>query len=54
MNLPIRVLVADDSDVMRRTVTRYLSTRSEVEVVGEASNFEEAARLVGEFDPILS
>jgi DNA-binding response OmpR family regulator len=36
---------------MRRTVTRYLSTRNEVEVVGEASNFEEAARLVGEFTP---
>jgi DNA-binding NarL/FixJ family response regulator len=51
VNLPIRVLVADDSDVMRRTVTRYLSTRSEVEVVGEASNFEEAARLVGEHRP---
>jgi chemotaxis response regulator CheB len=51
VNLPIRVLVADDSDVMRRTVTRYLSTREEVEVVGEASNFEEAARLVGEFTP---
>jgi AmiR/NasT family two-component response regulator len=51
VNLPIRVLVADDSDVMRRTVTRYLSTRSEVEVVGEASNFEEAARLAGEHRP---
>ena len=51
MNLPIRVLVADDSDVMRRTVTRYLSTREEVEVVGEANNFEEAARLVAEYLP---
>jgi chemotaxis response regulator CheB len=51
VSLPIRVLVADDSDVMRRTVTRYLSTRSEVKVVGEAGNFEEAARLVEEFRP---
>jgi DNA-binding NarL/FixJ family response regulator len=51
VTLPIRVLVADDSDVMRRTVTRYLSTREEVEVVGEASNFEEAARLVAQHRP---
>jgi two-component system, NarL family, response regulator LiaR len=45
------VLVADDSDVMRRTVTRYLSVRNEVELFGEANNFEEAARLVAEFAP---
>jgi DNA-binding NarL/FixJ family response regulator len=51
VNVPVRVLVADDSDVMRRMVTRYLSTREEVVVVGEAHNFEEAIRLVGEFKP---
>jgi CheY-like chemotaxis protein len=49
--LPIRVLVADDSDVMRRSVTRYLSSCEEVEVVGEASDFEETAKLVGECQP---
>ena len=51
VNLSIKVLVADDSDVMRRTVSKYLSTKEGIVVVGEANNFEEAARLVGETKP---
>jgi DNA-binding NarL/FixJ family response regulator len=51
VNLPVRVLVGDDSEVMRRTIAAYLSARPEVEVVGEADNFEETARLVGELKP---
>jgi hypothetical protein len=46
VNLPIKVLVADDSDVMRRTGTAYLSTREEVVVVGEANNFESTSLLI--------
>ena len=47
----IRVLVADDHNVIRRGVRALLSSDPEVQVVGEAGDGPETVRLVGELAP---
>jgi DNA-binding NarL/FixJ family response regulator len=37
--MPIRVLLADDSDVMRSAIRRILEEERRIEVVGEAATF---------------
>ncbi len=49
----IRVLVVDDSAYNRRTISEMLMTIPGVEVVGKASDGDEALRLVGELGPDL-
>ena len=39
--MPIRVLIADDSDVMRAGIARTLKADPDLEVVGEAASFAE-------------
>jgi len=39
--LPIRVLIADDSPVMRKAVRELLIIESEIEIVGEACSFRD-------------
>ena len=46
-----RVLIADDRPRSRDALTSLLTTVPEVEVVGEAGDGQEAARLVEERDP---
>jgi DNA-binding NarL/FixJ family response regulator len=41
----VRVLLADDSDVMRRAVGKLLRERTELDLVGQASAFDEAVTL---------
>ena len=48
---PVRVLLADDSGVVLRAVSRLLESRSEVLLVGASGNFEETVRLAGELRP---
>ena len=48
---PIRVLIADDQNCARRGLRALLSTWPAVELVGEASNGQEAIRLVEERRP---
>jgi DNA-binding NarL/FixJ family response regulator len=43
--LPIRVLIADDSEVMRRAVFRLLASEQGIEVVGIATNVSEMIHL---------
>lgn len=43
---PIRVVIADDQALFREGLRTLLSTRDDVEVVGEAANGEEAVELV--------
>jgi DNA-binding NarL/FixJ family response regulator len=47
----IRVLVADDHQVMRQAVRKLLSQRADIQVVGESENGREALKLVEELKP---
>lgn len=47
----IRVLLADDHAILREGLKALLSTDSGIEVIGEASNGEEAVALVGTLKP---
>ncbi len=49
--MTIRVLIADDHSVVRQGLRMFLALDSELEVVGEAANGEEAVRLAGELRP---
>lgn len=48
---PIRVVIADDSDVIRAGLLALLRTSPDIEVVGEATNGEEAILLAEELRP---
>lgn len=47
----IRVVVIDDHDVVRRGVITYLNTEDDLEVVGEASNGTDGAKIVKDLKP---
>src|SRR5215203_1222770 len=49
--MSIRVLIADDHGVVRQGLTMYLKLDEELEVVGEASNGEEALYKARELQP---
>jgi DNA-binding NarL/FixJ family response regulator len=49
----VRVVIVDDHAVVRRGLRELISTIPECEPVGEASNGEEAIRVVGELRPDL-
>ncbi|MFW5943107.1 MAG: response regulator [bacterium] len=51
MTETIHVLIADDHAVVREGLHALLSTEPDLEIVGEASNGEEAVRLVRELQP---
>ena len=48
---PITVLIADDHPVVRQGLRSYLQTVDGIDVVGEAANGDEAARLAAALDP---
>jgi DNA-binding NarL/FixJ family response regulator len=47
----IKVLIADDTSMVRRFEKILLETDAEIEIVGEAANGPEAIRLAGELKP---
>ncbi len=47
----LRVLVVDDSRIVRHVITDALSSSDEIQVVGHASNGEQALRMVAELNP---
>jgi DNA-binding NarL/FixJ family response regulator len=49
--MPVRILVADDHEVVRQGVRTILSARPEWEICGEAINGQEAVRLAGDLAP---
>jgi len=51
MSEPIRILIADDHDVVRDGLRLILESEDDFAVVGEAANGAEAVRLCGELQP---
>src|SRR5512147_966873 len=49
--MPIQILIVDDQVLFREGLRTLLSVQPEFEVVGEASNGEEALRLAAQFRP---
>jgi chemotaxis response regulator CheB len=49
--LSIKVLLADDSDVMRRAIVKLLNEEPSTELVGEAKGFAETIQLAIELKP---
>jgi DNA-binding NarL/FixJ family response regulator len=49
--MPITVLVADDAEVMRRELRRFLADLPSIELVGEAADFAELVRMTRELKP---
>jgi DNA-binding NarL/FixJ family response regulator len=47
----IKVLVADDTPVMRKAIRTLLGGEPEIQLVGEAENFAESLSLTREFNP---
>ncbi len=47
----IRILLAEDHTLVREGIRELLSDRAEFEIVGEASNGEEAVQLAGQVNP---
>jgi chemotaxis response regulator CheB len=46
-----KVLIADDSDVMRSAIRKILQEEPDIEVVGEASNFAKTVQLIADCMP---
>ena len=49
--MPIKVLLADESDVMRTAIVRHLKEDPRVEVVGTAANFAQTMQMRADFKP---
>jgi DNA-binding NarL/FixJ family response regulator len=49
--MPIRVLVADDAEVMRRELRWFLADLASIELVGEAADFGELLRMAHDLKP---
>jgi DNA-binding NarL/FixJ family response regulator len=49
--LPIKVLLADDSEIMREAIKKLLEDEPRIHIVGEASSFATAMQLVADVKP---
>jgi len=49
--LPIKVLLADDSEIMREAIKKLLEDEPRIQIVGEASSFGTAMQLVADAKP---
>lgn len=49
--MPVRILIADDHEVVRQGIRKILAARSEWEICGEATNGQEAIKLAGDLQP---
>jgi DNA-binding NarL/FixJ family response regulator len=49
--MTIKVLIADDHHVVRRGLMFFLKTQKDIQIIGEATNGEEAVKLVNELCP---
>lgn len=49
--MPIKVLLADDCDFMRRVIRRTLEEEPKIEVVGEAASFAKIRQMIADTKP---
>ena len=49
--MSIKVLLADDSEIVRRAIRLLLRSQSEIELVGEAADFRQTIRMMNELKP---
>jgi DNA-binding NarL/FixJ family response regulator len=49
--MSIRVLLADDSEIVRRGIRSLLRSQTEIELVGEAADFCQTIQLLNELKP---
>lgn len=49
--MTIKVLIADDSDLMRTAIRRTLSEEPRIKVLGEASNFASTMQMIADLKP---
>jgi len=47
----IKVLLADDSEIVRRAIRSVLATQPEIEIVGEAASFAQAIQMANALTP---
>jgi DNA-binding NarL/FixJ family response regulator len=50
-NFSVKVLVSDDSNIVRRGIRQLLSAHTEIEIVGEAANYAQTIQLVRDLQP---
>ena len=49
--MPIKVLLADDSEIVRRGIRLLLRSQPQIELVGEAADFRQTIRMMNELKP---
>ena len=49
--MAIKVLLADDTDLMRQAIRKLITEDPRIELVGEASNFGQAMQLIADVKP---
>ncbi|HXM93604.1 MAG TPA: response regulator [Candidatus Dormibacteraeota bacterium] len=49
--MPIKVLLADDTDLMRRAIRSLLNGEPKIEIVGEAINFAQTIQMIEDLRP---
>lgn len=49
--MPIKILIADDHEIVRQGIRRVLEAKPEWEICGEAANGQEAVRMAQELTP---
>jgi DNA-binding NarL/FixJ family response regulator len=47
----ITILLADDSEIVRRVIRQLLATQNEFEIIGEAADFAETIRMTSDLNP---
>ena len=50
-DMPVRVLVADDSAIMLEAIRKLLDGERQIEIVGEASTFAAAMQMIADLKP---
>jgi len=49
--VPVKILIADDHEIVRQGIRRVLEIKPDWEICGEASNGQEAVRMARELSP---
>lgn len=49
--MPITVLLADDTEIMRKAVRRLLESEPGIEIIGEAADFDQTIKLLTDLRP---